>query len=339
MARVTWTRALVDAMRTCRREAPTLAASYALFVRRTGEPVTFSAFRMAAYTHADRDPETGADAGADTERPTATSQDSQNVTDGSDPCKRVLIIGDVHAPKHDGLAWAVAMRAWRAFRPHIIVIMGDFADCESLSSHPPDGSATEHELPGELDGVRAALDELDSLGAERKVYVSGNHEYRLQKYLAQRAPALSGAVSLRGLLDLERRGWEWVDYRGSVTIGSLTCTHDIGSAGRYAHVLAAQKRFGSVAIGHTHRLALQWIGGSGLRIFGLCAGHLSSPEASRYAHQISTEHEWQQGFATALLCEDGTVLPRMHPIIRYTAPRRGASCEVDGTIYSIEGHG
>ena len=50
--------------------------------------------------------------------------------------ERLFFIPDTHVPFEDGQAWAVAMAAAKAFKPDHIVLLGDFADCYSVSFHP-----------------------------------------------------------------------------------------------------------------------------------------------------------------------------------------------------------
>jgi len=241
---------------------------------------------------------------------------------------KTLIISDVHAPHHDERAYDAAYSAWTAFSPDTIVILGDFADCESLSAHQPEGPRRFCRIEKELLGVNELLDGLDELGADRKIYVCGNHEFRLPRYLALVAPELSGAVSLRRLLHLKRRGWEWVDYRRSVSLDGVTYTHDVQKSGRYAHVTAAERNFAAIATGHTHRLGVHYLGGAdkGPRVFGLSCGHLSGPAASEYMHPIQSRHEWQLGFATVV---DGR--PRGHA---GDQNKGRATVELDGCLYS-----
>jgi len=43
--------------------------------------------------------------------------------------ERILFIPDVHRPFHDRAAWKLMLRAAKDFKPDILIILGDFADC------------------------------------------------------------------------------------------------------------------------------------------------------------------------------------------------------------------
>ena len=74
-----------------------------------------------------------------------------------------------------------------------IVILGDFCDFYSVSSHSKDpGRALKFEY--ELRQVDKKLRELNSLGAKHRVFVEGNHEDRLLRYLRDTAPALHSVI-------------------------------------------------------------------------------------------------------------------------------------------------
>jgi hypothetical protein len=67
--------------------------------------------------------------------------------------------------------------------------------------------------------IAATNDYLDSIDivlpdACEKVFVEGNHDDRLRRFLWHRAPELASlnAISIPGLLDLEGRRWKYVSY-------------------------------------------------------------------------------------------------------------------------------
>lgn len=211
--------------------------------------------------------------------------------------ERLLLIPDPHHPNHDESAWSLMLRAAHLFRPQVVIILGDFADAETLSSH----AATE---PGETDfarelqGVTNALDQLDQLGATRKIYCQGNHETRLERYLMGRAPSLFRCLRWQNLLELHRRGWEWVPYGHTAKVGKLNITHDTGSAGMNAHRQAAVDVGGSVVIGHTHRLAYEVRGRfDGTPYVAAMFGWLGDQKkAASYIHEARAAASWAHGF-------------------------------------------
>lgn len=218
--------------------------------------------------------------------------------------RRVLFVPDCHHPNIHLKAWNLMLRAAARWQPEVIVVLGDFLDGESLSLHEAD-APTELDFSTEVDAVGKALTQLDDLGASTKIYIEGNHEQRLSRFLARRAPALYRSMSLPELLKLRETGWQWVPYRKSVKLGKLHLTHDTGSAGANAHRFSARAFMGSAIIGHTHRMAYEVTGRFDSTPYLACMlGWLGDAEkAAKYLHEAKSA-EWVHGFGIGLLEED-----------------------------------
>lgn len=208
------------------------------------------------------------------------------------------------------------LRAATVFKPDIIVILGDFADFYAVSSHDkaPDRSRS---LKDEVREVNAALTQIQALGAERVIYVSGNHEDRYDRYISTRAPEFFGMASLKEIFKIEERGWEWVPYKSHIQVGKLHITHDCGKAGANAHTQAQATFEGNVIIGHTHRLAYNVVGNAEGKPH-VCAmfGWLGDTEAVDYLHKIQVMRSWAHGFGIGYLLPDETVHVFPIPIVR-----------------------
>lgn len=241
--------------------------------------------------------------------------------------KTWLVIPDCHIPYHSVPAWQLMVRAARAIKPHGIVVLGDFVDCYPISFHAKD-PARKLRLADEIAHANQCLDELDALGAEQREYVMGNHEHRLERYIADKAPELHGVVpSIPQMLRLKRRGWNVTGYRDYVKIGRVHFTHDEGNAGPNAHVKARETFEGCVVIGHTHRLASTYIGNlRGDARVGVTAGCLLDFDSVDYLHKAKVRW-WQHGFVVGHQEPSGVMHLQLCPIIK------GLVC-VDGVVYS-----
>lgn len=237
----------------------------------------------------------------------------------------VVFIPDCHHPNVNDAAWSLMLRALHALKPSIIVVLGDFADGESLSLHEPDEPGS-RDFSDEVGEVMRALTQLDEVGAERKVYLEGNHEQRLQRYLARKAPALYRSLALPELLKLKERGWEWVPYKQSLKLGKLHLTHDTGSAGMNAHRASAKAFMGSAIIGHTHRMAYEVTGRFDEPPYlAAMLGWLGdAKKAARYIHEAKSA-EWVHGFGIGYMEPDGVIHVQPVPII-------GGRCVVGGKL-------
>ena len=229
--------------------------------------------------------------------------------------KRVLFIPDVHVPYNDACAWKLLIKSIKHFQPDILVILGDFADCFSVSKHDksPDRKTLLHQ---EIDSVRDHLEQLEGLEIKRKIYVAGNHEYRLERYITQKAPELFGLVDIPTLLHLHENKWEYVEYKNHISIGNLAVSHDYGSAGQTAHRTATQRLGVPVVIGHTHRAAsITRRSFHGKHIQSAMFGWLGDVKEVDYMHQAAAKTNWCLGFGIGYLLKSGEVILPHIPIV------------------------
>lgn len=243
--------------------------------------------------------------------------------------KRLLLIPDVHAPYHDSKAFRCLLRVAKGWEPDSAVVLGDFADFCAVSSHPKDPKRL---LPfhQEVQGVNRALDLLDKAlgGCQDKQYLQGNHETRLERYVADKCPELYGTTRpWDELLRLDARGWAITPYKQSIQYGDLRITHDIGRAGVNAARQSVLDLGHSLAFGHTHRLQVHYQGTiGGPRHVGVTCGWLGDPLAIDYRHRDCVMRDSVHGFATVHLLSNGHFWLQAVPIIE-------GRCIVDGRVY------
>ena len=239
----------------------------------------------------------------------------------------MLFVPDTHRPFHDKRAWRLMLKAAKALKPEILVCLGDLADFYAISSHSKNPSrATSFDQ--EIDDVNVGLDELDALGAKRKEFIAGNHEFRLERYLADRAPELNGMVSIAKAFRLKERGWTYTPYKAHTRIGKLYLTHDVGVAGRNAVFKALDTYQHSVATGHSHRLQYIVEGNAiGEYKVSCLFGWLGDARAVDYMHQVNVRKNWALGFGIGYHNpKNGVCYVTPIPIIKYT-------CVVNGQLF------
>ena len=144
--------------------------------------------------------------------------------------QRVLFIPDVHVPYHDRRAFRLLLKIAKAEKFDTVVILGDFCDFYQVSFHAKSPDRVLR-FKDELRQAAKLLRELEACGFKRKIYVHGNHEHRLTRYLCDKAPELYELVVKQDLLGLAANGWEEVAYKDDIRIGRLYVTHDVGRAG------------------------------------------------------------------------------------------------------------
>lgn len=243
--------------------------------------------------------------------------------------QRILLVPDSHHPYVDRRAWSLFLKVGKAFKPDILVAIGDLADFYAVSSHSKEPRRIAG-LKDELKAVHHALDELDALGAKDKRFVAGNHEDRFTRYLRDKAPELFEVTSIPDLLQLKARGWAYTPYKSHTKIGRMHFTHDVGAAGRNATFKALDTYQHSVVTGHAHRL--QYIvEGNAVGEYKLSAqfGWLGDASQIDYMHRANVNKNWALGFGIGHYdAESGIVYLTPVPIVKY-------SCVVEGRLFKV----
>jgi predicted phosphodiesterase len=228
--------------------------------------------------------------------------------------ERILLISDLHAPFHDKKAWDALLNFAASKGCHTIVDMGDFSDFYCVSAHDKDPRRAKN-LVEESEASNTCLDDVDRLGAKRKIFCKGNHEYRLDRYLMGQGGALLGAVTTDTLLRLTERGWSVFDYGHHVRVGNLYVTHDVGRSGQNAVFQAANVVGHNIATGHTHRLTQAYFGTMlGERYVSATLGWLGDPDSASYVCS-AVRSTWQHGFGYVEMERSGDFDLRLVPIV------------------------
>jgi predicted phosphodiesterase len=217
----------------------------------------------------------------------------------ADALERWLLIPDVHVPYHDEAAVSLMLRAAQACGIENCALLGDAVDFYAVSSHDKD-PRRRNDLQWEVDEGNRFLDELDRVFPGKRMYVAGNHEDRLRRYLTNVASALFSTTKVEALFRLAERGWSYTPYKEYARIGRLHLTHDTGTAGRYAAHRAMDTFQGNVVIGHTHRMAYVVEGNAkGEAHVGAMLGWLGDVSKVDYMHQVKANRDWAHGFGLA----------------------------------------
>lgn len=231
---------------------------------------------------------------------------------------RMLIVPDTHAPFERVDAFELMLKAMtKEWKPEIVVVLGDFFDFHSLSAHPPENDRQE-DFEAELLGGRARLSQLVDFGDARRVFIAGNHEQRLERYLAKNAPKLYRRIRLPHLLGLNEgpasRHWEYVPYKQTIKIGQVHYTHDTGRSGKFAASQSREDFESNAVIGHCHRLQYFITGcAQGIPHVGASFGWLGNPDKADYMHAIKAKRDWATGFGVGLL-DEKTGITYLQPV-------------------------
>lgn len=238
-----------------------------------------------------------------------------------------MFLPDTHAPYNDKRAWALVMQVLMAVKFYGVVILGDFFDCYAVSDYRKD-PRRERSLRTEILQARAVRAPLDGYPFERRVFIMGNHEWRFERYLQDKAPELYEEVLAGDLFGL--KDWEVVPYMDDTQIGKLNVTHDIGLSGMTSTRKTMLDYGDNSVIGHNHNFQYFVEGNAkGITHVGASFGWLGDRSKVDYKHQMKARKEWTLGFGTGIHKPDtGAMYLTPHPILNdYT-------CCVDGRIFT-----
>lgn len=242
------------------------------------------------------------------------------------PLIKNLVIPDTHTPYHDRRAVDLVLKVAKIWRPDCVTIQGDFWDCESVSSHLKGPNSHRH-LDQEAEDTNALLDRFDALKPKKKIYVMGNHEDRLSRYLLARAPEVYNLISVEKILRLKERGWIVVPYGKSIQWGYMNFTHDDDNAGPNAVRSALSSFQTNISIGHIHRMLVEYQGNAqGKTHVGASYGWLGDASKIEYLKRVKVMRNWQLGFGLNYMDTRGVVYITPVPIIDYR-------CMVEGKLY------
>ncbi len=210
-----------------------------------------------------------------------------------------LVIPDTHRPFHHVKAYALMMEVAAYICPSHIYFLGDYADFYSVSSHSRDPrifNMLQDEVVDVLDGF-AQIDEL--FPDAKKVFIQGNHEWRLERYLCDKAPALFGVTSTYHILEFDKRPhWDFVPYGPNQTTqiagSKLYARHEPLASSAKA---TASKALCSLVYGHIHRIEeSHLVGLDGTNHVCFSVGWLGDKRKDEIFGYVKGHHQWQLGF-------------------------------------------
>lgn len=241
--------------------------------------------------------------------------------------EKILFIPDTHIPYHNKRAFELMLRVCEDFKPNIIVILGDFADFYSVSRFSKDPSR-KLKLKWEIEQVNLGLDRIDKLNAKLKIYIAGNHEFRLDRFIADKAPELHGILNCEQSFHLKDRKWKYIPYRKDYKLGKVYLTHDVDSYGRNSAHKVIDTYLHSAITAHTHRMIyVVEADGIGNPILSAMFGWLGDIDKIDYQHRIKAIKNYVLGFGIGYMEKNtGVVHAIPVPIIKN-------KCLVNGTLY------
>lgn len=190
-------------------------------------------------------------------------------------CKRVLAIGDIHAPFEHAHYLNFLLETYSKWNCDTVVCMGDEVDAHSLSKYipDPDGFSAGHELDRAISHLKPYYKAFPQVDV-----CTSNHTIRGFKRGFEAGIPKAFFKSYAELLQAPP-GWSW---HNSIEIDGVLYHHGEGFSGETGHLKAARAAMKSTAIGHIHSHGgVGYIQTEFKRIFGLQTG--CGVDISQYA--------------------------------------------------------
>jgi hypothetical protein len=226
--------------------------------------------------------------------------------------RTVIALPDFQVPYHDEKAVKVIFKYLEKIRVDEVILMGDFMDIYTLSSHSKGkpGQLENKQLQKEFDAGNEMLDRIEKAARKKNkkckiTFLEGNHEFRTVRY-AEEYPVLRETVDIERNLRLKQRGIKYVlcYTKGDVyNIGNAYFHHGLYTGGNHAkkHV----DNFGvNIFYGHTHDVNSQskvlW--GKDKTIVGQSLGCLCD---YKQCYIKGNPTNWQHAFGIFYFLPDG----------------------------------
>ena len=220
------------------------------------------------------------------------------------PNCRVLVGSDWHIwPGYRSRAEEAWFHVLRTETFDVVVLNGDVTDQPQVSRHGPSMSIPSPRLQDEIAEAQVRVAEVAKLARKRNkavrlIWIFGNHDIRMWRYIALNAPELGE------MLTFEQRFPEW-EFTVSADINGGVCWlkhrwHG-GIHAAYNNVLRAG---GTIVTGDTHRLSqTRWGDFQGVK-YGIETGMLGDPRGPQFTYTDNNPVNWCPGFAELVITDE-----------------------------------
>ena len=219
---------------------------------------------------------------------------------------RFLVFGCIHATRACPFAVDAVINFILKNRPDVVCINGDLYDLEAfMGGARGEGEPISEDIDAGTDILIRIAEACQQVGA-KLVFLEGNHEHRLRRYLnsSNEIVALAAQLLLQRLEELVRKhGGTYVPYdgiyQGYRIAGIVLVTHGTifnQQAPRDMAEMYAKGGVRYVIFNHTHGIGSA-IGRRDDAPQGYNAGNLLRRQLMTYAHGRRQTFAWNQGYA------------------------------------------
>lgn len=213
-----------------------------------------------------------------------------------------VVFSDAHFwPGQTSPAFWVLLKVIEEVEPDFVIDNGDSFDCASISRHAPNMWEQRPTLRQELDCVLDHLQMIRETAGEDCEFIRhiGNHDLRVESYLAQRAPDMADMPGTK-LSDLFE---DWDHQISTIFNETVIVKHRFrsGMHAAYNNVLHTGM---SIVTGHTHKLGIRAHTDMRGTRYGIETGTLADPWGPQFRYAEQNTRDWRMGFA--VLTVDGS---------------------------------
>jgi predicted phosphodiesterase len=223
---------------------------------------------------------------------------------------RIIVFSDAHFyPDDETTAFRALLECIKEFKPEVIVCNGDAFDGASISRHPRIGWDSKPTVKQELEAVTYHLGEIEKASTFKSnlIWVLGNHDARLETFLAANAPQFEGVKGycLKDFFPHWQPCWSfWVN---DDTVIKHRWKGGFG-AGRANSLNAGV----NMVTGHTHNLAVQPITDYKGTRYGVQTGMLANPNGEQFVDYTEDGcKDWRSGFAMLTIDRGQLLMPEL----------------------------
>lgn len=205
----------------------------------------------------------------------------------------VAIFSDWHCwPGQQHAAYWILLKVLEDLKPDLLINNGDSLDGADISRHPPLGWEGKPTLIEEIRNLQDTIGRIeDAAGKAERYWNMGNHDHRLELFLARQAQQLEGLpfTTLEHFFPKWRFGW-------SVMLNDTVYVKHRWHGGIHAAYNNTLRSGKTIVTGHTHRLScVPWTDLNGTR-YGIETGMLNHPYGPQFDYCEDNPRNWQPGF-------------------------------------------
>lgn len=217
------------------------------------------------------------------------------------PATRWIIGSDLHVWSGEPtLIFKAFIKVAKSLKVDGIILNGDIIDGARISRHPSIRGSKAPKIEVEIETAKKWLKMLPN--AKHKLWTIGNHDIRIDNYIAQNASEMDGYI-----LSLADHFKDWT-FSYAFEINGTEVRHRF-RAGIHAGWNNALHSGVNMITGHTHQLQVTAMRDRNGSRWGIETGMMADPFGPQFEYSEGSPSRSQQGFVVVSFSDEGKMLP------------------------------